>query len=60
MTANVHSTKEIAEIVAPIAKEYGVGKLSIFGSYARGDATKDSDIDFLIIEKGKLRSLFLT
>jgi predicted nucleotidyltransferase len=35
-----------------------VAKLSLFGSYARGDATVDSDIDFRIIDKGKLRGLF--
>ena len=31
-------------------------KLYIFGSYSRGEATKDSDID-IIIEKGELRTL---
>lgn len=29
-------------------KQLGVHKLTLFGSYARGEATKDSDIDFLV------------
>jgi len=26
-------------------------KVILFGSYARGDATEDSDVDFLVVEK---------
>lgn len=29
-------------------KKYGVTKIGLFGSYARGDFTKDSDIDIAI------------
>ncbi len=29
-------------------KSYGVKKLGIFGSVVRGDATEDSDLDFLV------------
>jgi predicted nucleotidyltransferase len=54
----VHSIPEIARIASPIARSYGIGRLSVFGSYARGDATPDSDIDFLIVDKGSLRGLF--
>ena len=50
--------KEISRIVSPIAESYGVNRLSIFGSYARGMATQGSDIDFLINDKGSLRGLF--
>lgn len=32
----------------PILKQAGVTRSSIFGSYVRGEATKDSDIDFLV------------
>jgi len=31
-----------------IAAKYGIKKVSIFGSVARGDSTEISDIDFLI------------
>ena len=44
----IYTTKEIAERVTPVAKEYGIDKMYIFGSYARGEATEESDIDFYI------------
>jgi predicted nucleotidyltransferase len=31
-----------------LAREYGVTRLAIFGSYARGDQREDSDIDVLV------------
>lgn len=37
--------------------ESGVKRAALFGSYARGDATKDSDIDLLIEFRGKNKSL---
>ena len=43
----VYTLEEIKEKAIPIAKKYGVKKLSLFGSYARGDANADSDLDFL-------------
>lgn len=49
--------EEIEEKVVPIAKKYGVDSISLFGSYARGDQTEKSDLDFLI-EKGNLKGLF--
>jgi predicted nucleotidyltransferase len=42
--------------VKSIAKEYGVKKVYLFGSYAKNTATKLSDLD-LLIEKGKPLSL---
>ncbi len=43
--------KEIAEIVA---KKYKPEKIILFGSVARGEIRKDSDIDLCIIKKTKL------
>ena len=43
MQTQVYSIDEIREIVAPIAKQHGVDKVFLFGSYARGDATPASD-----------------
>ena len=40
----------------PIAKKHGVKRLSLFGSYARGEADNESDVDFLI-ERGKIRGM---
>lgn len=48
--------EEIKQKSVPIARKYGVKKLSLFGSYARGEADEKSDVDFLI-ERGKIRGL---
>jgi predicted nucleotidyltransferase len=53
----MYSIQEISHIVSPIARTYGVSRLSVFGSYARGEATPDSDIDFRIVDDGSLRGL---
>jgi hypothetical protein len=45
--------RQIAKIAVPILKRHGVVKAGIFGSYARGEAKKNSDIDILIKQKGK-------
>lgn len=52
-----YTVDEIRNIVAPIAKEYGVDSLHLFGSYSRGNANEKSDID-VRIDKGNIRSLF--
>ena len=52
-----YTIRQIQSIVSPIAREHGVSSVALFGSYAKGKASADSDID-LIIEKGKVRSLF--
>ena len=51
-----YTINEIRNKITPIAKEYGIGKMSLFGSYARGEAKDDSDVDFYI-ERGRLKSL---
>ena len=38
----------IRNTVSELGKEYGAERISLFGSYARGDMTEDSDIDLLI------------
>ncbi len=48
--------ESIKKIVSPIAREYGVKRVYLFGSYAKGLATEKSDVD-LLIEKGKPMSL---
>ena len=37
---------EIRRIALPIAERYRLKKLMLFGSYARGEATEQSDLDF--------------
>ena len=45
----------IKERIAPICKEYEVKEAYLFGSYARGESTEDSDID-IRIDKGKSKA----
>ncbi len=54
---HVYTREEIIRIVSPIAEEYKVDAVYLFGSYARGEARPDSDMDFLI-SRGELRTLF--
>jgi uncharacterized protein len=43
-----------------LEKEYGVKKIALFGSYARGDAVKESDIDLLIeVENKEFKNRYL-
>ena len=42
------TVEEIQKKVVPIAKEYELSRVYLFGSYARGTARKDSDVDLLI------------
>ena len=49
MQTQVYSIDEIRKIVAPIAKQHGVDKVFLFGSYARGAAEEDSDVDVMIL-----------
>ena len=53
----IYTVEQIRSIAAPIARSYGVNSLSLFGSYARGEATDDSDIDILV-DCGAIRSAF--
>jgi len=40
--------QQIVKIAVPVLKKKGVKKASLFGSYARGDAKKRSDVDIII------------
>lgn len=51
-----YTIDEIKEKTIPIAIKYDVDALGLFGSYARGEATEESDVD-LLVKKGGLRSL---
>lgn len=47
----------IKEKVTPVCQRHGVKAAYLFGSYARGEATENSDVD-IRIEGGKIHSLF--
>lgn len=40
--------ESIKTAITPIAREYGVKRVYLFGSYAKGTANEDSDVDLLI------------
>lgn len=52
-----YTIDELREIISPIAAEHGVKSVSLFGSYSKGNASGESDVD-LKIEKGQLRTMF--
>ena len=58
MNNKIYTLNEIKNIIAPIAARYGVDKVYLFGSYARGDADEESDID-LFIEAVAIKGLFV-
>lgn len=39
---------EIKKVVVKVGKKYGVKNAYLFGSYAKGQATEDSDVDILL------------
>ena len=58
---NKRETKEIRIIkrkIIDVLKKYNIKKAGIFGSYARGDYRKNSDVDILVDIKDKKMSLF--
>lgn len=48
MADSVLTFENITDIVRPIAKKYGIERIYLFGSYAREEASADSDLDFLV------------
>jgi len=43
------SVAKVKRCVIPLAKKYGILRVSLFGSRARGDFRRDSDYDLLIL-----------
>lgn len=48
MNDKIYTLEEIINTCTPTLKKYNIKKAYIFGSYARGEATKKSDIDIMI------------
>ena len=53
----MYTIDELRSIITPIAIQHGVNSVSLFGSYSKGLATENSDVD-LKIDKGAIHSLF--
>lgn len=44
----IYTIDEIKDKVNPIAKQYNLSKVYLFGSYARGEEDENSDIDIAL------------
>ena len=55
----IYSVEELTQRIAPVAEKYGLREVYLFGSYARSEATEQSDVDILIDRTGsKIRGMF--
>ena len=55
----VYSVDELKRRIAPVAEKYGLQAVYLFGSYARSEATEQSDVDILIDRTGsKIHGMF--
>ena len=48
MKDDLMEVSEIKRKVLPVLKKVGVKRAGVFGSFARGDYKKDSDVDLLV------------
>ena len=60
MSNTIYTMEKIKDLVKPIANKYNVQSIYLFGSYARGEADENSDLDFLVFggESFKLTHIF--
>ena len=60
MSHTIYTIENIKNVVIPIANKYNVQSVYLFGSYARGEATENSDLDFLVFggDNFKLTNIF--
>ena len=54
--AKLPEISDIKRVAVLLGKHYGAERIFLFGSYARGEADEESDID-LRIDKGEIRGL---
>jgi len=55
--AQVYTIKDIGEKLYPLFSGLPIEKAILFGSYAKGNPTRASDVDILIDSKGKIRGI---
>ena len=49
--------KQIKDLIRPIMLKHNIKDVYLFGSYSRGEANRDSDVD-IYCDKGDVRSLY--
>ena len=57
INSNILTIKQIKERIKPVLNKYQIKDIYLFGSYARGEATDNSDVD-IYCDKGNLRTLY--
>ena len=53
----MYTVDRIQEKITPVCRRYDIDKVFLFGSYARGEANEQSDIDFRVDLGQKLKGL---
>ena len=51
----IYTIDEISSRIRPVAEKYHLKAVYLFGSYARGEARDDSDVDLLVDLSGAER-----
>ena len=46
--------EDIRDLLIPVFMEYGITKSAVFGSFARGEQTENSDVDLLFSINGHM------
>ncbi|MCD8023376.1 MAG: nucleotidyltransferase domain-containing protein [Lachnospiraceae bacterium] len=55
----IYSLDELKKRITPVAQKYQLKSVYLFGSYARNEATADSDVDILVDRQGsKIHGMF--
>ena len=55
----IYTLEEIEQRIRPVAEKYRLQAVYVFGSYARGEAKEDSDVDILVDTSGSGLSTLL-
>lgn len=55
----IYTVAELKQRITPVAKKFNLKAVYLFGSYARNEATDESDVDVLIDRTGStVKSMF--
>ncbi len=59
MSRKIYTIEEIKKILSELLKDMPVYKVILFGSYAKNNATEESDVDLVIDTKSTLKGFAL-